>query len=134
METRITSFLGNRLRIELELLTTPSGKVVANLRPTGPMITSERETISQALAAADDASGAFVVLDITETEQVDHTGLGEILLLNGRMRLSKRHFSLVVREGSVANYLGKYGVLKIVKDRTVEGRPAALPLEADGLS
>ena len=120
MENAVTTFFGNRLRVDLERLTTPSGVVVANLRPAGMMITSERETIAAAILAAENLDGAFTVLDATETEQVDHTGLGEILMLNGRMRLSNRRFSLVVGDGAVADYLNRYGVLEIVRAR----RPA----------
>ncbi len=127
MENVITTFLGNRLRVDLERLTTPSGVVVANLRPAGLMVTSERETIAAAMLAASHLGGQFMVLDATETELVDHTGVGEILLLNGEMRLANRHFSLVVREGSVAEYLRRYGVLEIVKARRPETAGAGAP-------
>ncbi len=131
MEIRLTTFLGNKLRIDLEILTTPSGKVVTNLRPSGPMVTSEREAMGEAMAAAHGAGGEFVVLDTSETEQVDHTGIGVILLLNGRVRQTKRHFSLVVREGPVFHYLNKYGVLKIVRARDFHGWSGVASLDAD---
>jgi len=117
MDDAVTTFLGKRLRVDLARLTTPSGVVVANLRPAGLMITSERETIAKAIAAAGRLGSQFTVLDATETEQVDHTGVGEILMLNGLMRLANRHFSLVVAEGMVADYLRRYGVLEIIKAR-----------------
>ena len=120
MDNAVTTFLGKRLRIDLERLTTPSGVVVGNLRPAGLMIAAERETIAAAVAAADRLGGQFMVLDATETDLVDHYGVGEFLMLNGAMRLANRHFSLVVREGMVADYLRRYGVLEIIKAR----RPA----------
>ena len=120
METAVTTFLGRRLRIDLERLITPSGVVVTHVRPAGLLITSERRTIVSALLAAGRLGGQFMVLDVSEIEGVDHTGVGEILLLHGRMRLANRHFSLVTREGTVADYLRRYGVLEIIKVR----RPA----------
>ncbi|MEI7608770.1 MAG: STAS domain-containing protein [Rhodospirillaceae bacterium] len=121
METVVTTFLGNRLRVDLERMTTPSGMVVTNLRPAGPLVTAERDTIVAAMAAAGGLESQFMVLDTSEADQVDHTGLGEILLLSGLMRLANRHFSLVVGEGVVADTLRRYGVLEIVKARQPGG-------------
>ena len=62
MENAVTTFFGNRLRVDLERLTTPSGVVVANLRPAGLMITSERETIAAAIQAALPSDQSFSVV------------------------------------------------------------------------
>ncbi|MEI6559892.1 MAG: hypothetical protein WCO00_15925 [Rhodospirillaceae bacterium] len=116
MTTTATS-VGTRLRVDLECLTTPSGVVVGNLRAAGQMITSERRTIAEAMTAAGRLAGQFMVFDATETLLVDHYAVGKILMLNGRLRLTNRHFSLVVGEGAVADYLRRYGVLEIIKAR-----------------
>ncbi|MEI8396940.1 MAG: STAS domain-containing protein [Rhodospirillaceae bacterium] len=117
MDKSLTSFIGNKLTVDVEVLRTPSGTVIANVRPVGSMITSERETISESIDFIKSIDGQFVVMDTTEVGSVDSWGIGTILMLNGELALKQRRFSIVVQDGAVCNFLRRVGVMEIIRSR-----------------
>ena len=113
----LTSFVGDRLKVDVDVLKTPLGTIVASMRTIGSVTISERRTIVRSINYVSAIDDAFVVLDASEAAAVDPFGAGEILLLNGHLLMKNRHFSLVLREGMAANFLRKYGVVDIVRSR-----------------